>query len=151
MFTSKVLLLVSTLVTLSLAQMGYEGNENLYIGKCELKRLKIPSNQLLKYSTGNVDNKRVKCLVCRATVDEVRQAQAKVEKHKKAEVRAGRFQPDGSLSGELIEFRKSEQYLTELFEGEEGICKVMDDYAKAKFKTTGKLTILKMFTDGNFN
>lgn len=103
------------------------------------------------HSTGNVDNKRVKCLVCRATVDEVRQAQAKVDKHKKAEVKAGRFQPDGSLSGELIEFRRSEQYLTELFEGEEGICKVMDDYAKAKFKKNGKLTILKMFTDGGMN
>jgi hypothetical protein len=101
-----------------------------------------------RHSTGNVDNKRVKCLVCRATVDEVRQAQAKVDKHKKAEVKAGRFQPDGSLSGELIEIRRSEQYLTELFEGEDGICKVMDDYAKAKFKTNGRLTILKMFTEG---
>lgn len=57
----------------------------------------------------------------------------------------------GSLSGELIEFRRSEQYLTELFEGDEGICKVMDDYAKAKYKTTGKLTILKMFIDGGMN
>lgn len=65
--------------------------------------------------------------------------------------KAGRFQPDGSLSGQLIEFRISEQYLTELFEGDEGICKVMDDYAKAKYKTTGKLTVLKMFDEGAMN
>jgi hypothetical protein len=64
-----------------------------------------------------VDGKRVKCLTCQATVDEVRIAQAKVDPKKKAEVKAGRFKADGSPSGTLIEFRKSEQYLTELFEG----------------------------------
>ena len=41
--------------------------------------------------------------------------------------------------------------MTELFEGDEGICKVMDDYAKAKYKTTGKLTVLKMFDEGAMN
>lgn len=32
-----------------------------------------------------------------------------------------------------------------------GICKVMDDYAKAKYKNSGKLTVLKMFLDGAMN
>jgi hypothetical protein len=99
-----------------------------------------------------VDGKAVKCLTCRATVEEVRKAQAKVDPKKKAEVKAGRFMVDGDTSGRLIEFRKSEQYLTELFEGDDGICKVMDDYAKAKYKTDGRLTILKMMTDsGSMN
>lgn len=84
-------------------------------------------------------------------MDEIRIAQAKVDPRKKAEVKSGRINIDGSPSGTLIEFRKSEQYLTELFEGDEGICKTMDDYAKAKFKTTGKLTVLKMFTDAGMN
>lgn len=98
-----------------------------------------------------MDGKTVKCLTCRATVEEVIEAQAKVDPKKKAEVKSGRFTADGSHSGTLIELRKSEQYLTELFEGEEGLCKVMDDYAKAKYKTDGRLVILKMFTDGGMN
>lgn len=93
----------------------------------------------------------MKCLTCKATVDEVRIAQAKVDPKKKAEVKAGRFQLDGSHSGNLIELRKSEQYLTELFEGDEGVCKVMDDYAKAKYKSDGHLTVLKMMTETGMN
>lgn len=98
-----------------------------------------------------MDGKNVKCLTCRATVDEIRIAQAKVDPKKKAEVKSGRFKADGSPSGTLIELRKSEQYLTELFEGDDGVCKTMDDYAKAKYKTSGKLTVLKMFTDEGMN
>lgn len=98
-----------------------------------------------------MDNKRVKCLVCKATVDEVRIAQSKVDKRKKAEVKAGRFQADGTPSGTFIELRKSEQYLTELFEGDEGICKVMDDYAKAKMKSDESLVVLKMMTATGMN
>lgn len=106
--------------------------------------------------------------MCKSLIFEIRKAQALIDPKKKAEIKvskvidqfikkkyiyfkAGRFQPDGSLSGQLIEYRISEQYLTELFEGDEGICKVMDDYAKAKFKTTGKLTVLKMFDEGAMN
>lgn len=91
--------------------------------------------------------KEVKCLTCKATVDEIRIAQSKVDPKKKAEVKSGRFQLDGTTSGQLIEFRKSEQYLTELFEGDEGVCKIMDDYAKAKYKSDGSLTVLKMMTE----
>jgi protein canopy 1/2 len=98
-----------------------------------------------------VDGKEVKCLTCRATVDEIRVAQSKVDPKKKAEVKAGRFTIDGTPSGTLIEFRKSEQYLTELFEGDEGVCKTMDDYAKALHKKTGKLVVLKMMTETGMN
>lgn len=87
----------------------------------------------------------MKCLVCKATVEEIKEAQAKIDPKKKAEVKSGRFNLDGTLSGELIELRKSEQYLTELFEGDDGVCKTMDDYAKAKYKTTGELLVMKMF------
>lgn len=96
---------------------------------------------------GNVNNKRVKCLTCEAVVNEVRIAQSKVDPKKKATIKSGKINADGSPSGSLIEFRKSEQYLTELFEGEEGICKTLDDYAKAKYKTDGRLIILKMFSE----
>lgn len=93
----------------------------------------------------------MKCLTCGATVDEIRIAQAKVDPKKRVEVKSGRFKADGSPSGTLIPLRKSELYLTELFEGDEGICKSMDDYAKAKYKTNGKLVVLKMFTDEGMN
>jgi hypothetical protein len=94
-----------------------------------------------------VDGKRVKCLTCEQTVLEIKSAQAKIDPKKKAEVKSGRFKSDGSLSGELIPLRTSEQYLTELFEGDDGICAKMDDYAKAKRKTDGKLVVMKMFVD----
>lgn len=38
-----------------------------------------------------MDGKEVKCLTCRATVEEIRIAQAKVDPKKKAEIKAGRF------------------------------------------------------------
>lgn len=98
-----------------------------------------------------MDGKLTKCLTCRVTVEEVIAAQAKVDPKKRAEVKSGRFKADGTPSGTLIEFRKSEQYLTELFEGDEGICKTMDDYAKAKYKSNGELTVLKMMTESGMN
>lgn len=90
----------------------------------------------------------MKCLVCEQTVKEIKEAQAKIDPKKKVEIKSGRFNIDGNLSGNLIEYRTSEQYLTELFEGDEGICKTLDDYAKAKHKSDGRLVVLKMFTDG---
>jgi len=120
------IILVLSMISLALAQM-----DNLYLG--------------------HVDGKKTKCLTCRATVEEVRAAQAKVDPKKKAEVKSGRFNLDGTLTGTLIELRKSEQYLTELFEGDDGICAKMDDYAKAKWKTNGKLTVLKMMIDDGMN
>lgn len=51
---------------------------------------------------------------------------------------------DGSSSGKLIQFIKSEGYLTELMED---VCDKMDDYAKARLKTNGKLIVLKMMTE----
>lgn len=98
-----------------------------------------------------MDGKLTKCLTCQAVVDEVRIAQSKVSPKKKADLNRGRFEADGSQSGMLIELRRSEQYFTELFEGDEGVCKVMDDYAKAKYKKTGELTVLKMMTEQGMN
>jgi len=84
-------------------------------------------------------------------VNEVKEAQSKVDPKKRAEVKSGRFMLDGSTSGQLIEFRKSEQYLTELFEGDEGICAKLDDYAKVKHKRDGRLDVLKMLTEHGMN
>lgn len=106
---------------------------------------------MINFISGNVDGHDVKCLVCKVTVDEVRTAQSKVDPKKRAEVKSGRFQLDGTTSGQLIEFRKSEQYLTELFEGDDGLCAKMDDYAKAKYKRNGHLTVLKMMTETGMN
>ena len=138
------IILILSFINLALTQ------DNLYLG--ELSHLKG-----LKYFIyifiilGNVDGKLTKCLTCRVTVEEIIAAQAKVDPKKKAEVKSGRFMADGTQSGNLIEFRKSEQYLTELFEGDDGICKTMDDYAKAKYKTNGELTVLKMMTETGMN
>ena len=73
---------------------------------------------------------------------------SKIDTKKKVEIKSGRFMVDGNTSGKLIEMRKSEQYLTELMEE---VCDKMDDYAKAKYKTNGKLTVLKMMTESGMN
>lgn len=145
---------IAVLVLLSYIALTW-AQDNMVIGENREKNRFTTTWELmcvnLWFILGNVDNKRVKCLVCKATVDEVRIAQSKVDKRKKAEVKAGRFLADGTPSGTFIEFRKSEQYLTELFEGDDGICKVMDDYAKAKYKSDGSLTVLKMMTATGMN
>lgn len=62
----------------------------------------------------------------------------KVDPRKKIEVSGFRMESKETKTVQLI---RSETYLTELMET---VCKSMDDYAKARWKESRKLTILKM-------
>lgn len=47
-----------------------------------------------------------------------------------------------------VPLSKSEVHLSSMLDT---ICKKMDDYARAKYKSNGKLTLVKMVSDGGMN
>ena len=81
-------------------------------------------------------------------MNEIELAVSKVDPKKKVEVGGFRLDVSGDSKGRMIPYAKSEMYLTELMEN---ICDKMDDYAKARYKSNGKPTVLKMVTDSGMN
>jgi hypothetical protein len=69
---------------------------------------------------------------------------SKIDPKKKIGVGNFRLDSTGDTSSKSVPFAKSEMYLTELMEN---ICDKMDDYAKARYKDSGVLTVLKMISD----
>lgn len=63
-----------------------------------------------------VISRDVKCLVCKATIDEMEQAIKKVDPKKKVEVGSFRMNLDGDTVSKTVPLAKSETYLTELME-----------------------------------
>ncbi|KAJ6628254.1 U4/U6.U5 tri-snRNP-associated protein 1 [Pseudolycoriella hygida] len=98
-----------------------------------------------EYATDpKIISRNVKCLVCQATILEMEKEIKKVDPRKKVEVSGFRMDSDGFSEMKSVQYSKSETYLTELMDT---ICKKMEDYAKARHKTSRKLLILKMVTD----
>ncbi|ALC41985.1 sel [Drosophila busckii] len=93
-------------------------------------------------------SQEVKCHVCKATVQELEEAIAKVDANKMADVSGFRLDAQGNSISKRVRLIKSEMFLTELMEK---ICEKMDDYLKATYKTNGKFTLLKMIVDGKMN
>ncbi|XP_055639966.1 protein seele [Toxorhynchites rutilus septentrionalis] len=96
-----------------------------------------------------INSKEVKCLVCKATMNEMESAVSKIDPRKKIDVGDYRLDATGdSKKRKTISYAKSEMYLTELMES---VCDRMDDYAKARYKKSGRPTILKMMVDSGMN
>ncbi|XP_053695439.1 protein seele-like [Sabethes cyaneus] len=96
-----------------------------------------------------IDSKEVKCLVCKATMNEMELAVSKVDPKKKIDVGDYRLDATGdSKKKKTILYAKSEMYLTELMES---VCDRMDDYAKARYKKNGRPVVLKMMTEFGMN
>lgn len=93
-----------------------------------------------------IDSRDVKCLVCRATVNEIIKDVDKIDPRKRVEVSGFRIGADGNTISKSVQLAKSETYLTELFES---VCNTMDDYIKARYKKSKRLTILSL-TGGGF-
>jgi len=93
-----------------------------------------------------IESREVKCLVCRATTQEIIKAIDKVDPRKRVEVSGFRIDSQGNTITRSVQLSKSETYLTELFET---ICDTMDDYVKARYKKSKRLTVLSM-TGGGF-
>ncbi|KXJ78464.1 hypothetical protein RP20_CCG004571 [Aedes albopictus] len=96
-----------------------------------------------------ISPKEVKCLVCKATMNEMELAVSKVDPKKKIDVGDYRLDATGdSKKKKTILYAKSEMYLTELMES---VCDRMDDYAKARYKKNGRPVVLKMMTEMGMN
>uniref|UniRef100_A0A336MGW9 CSON000318 protein n=1 Tax=Culicoides sonorensis TaxID=179676 RepID=A0A336MGW9_CULSO len=96
-------------------------------------------------NSSNKDHREIKCHICKATIAEMDLAISKVDPNKKVEVGNFRLDTSGSATSRKIPLTKSEMYLTELMES---VCDKMDDYARARYKSNGRLTVLKMITEG---
>jgi len=96
------------------------------------------------------DSKTLKCLVCRAVVDEFESAIYKVDPKKMVEGGSYRLSSDGSQKGTVtVPYARSQTHLTDLVEG---ICERMEDYAQARWKRSDKPTLIRMVNpDGNMN
>jgi len=95
------------------------------------------------------DSKTLNCLVCKALVEEIEAAIRKVDPTKKVEVGSHRINGDGSQNRKLIPFARSQEHLSDIVDA---VCKGFDDYAQAKYKTSGEPTIIRLMThEGNMN
>jgi len=95
------------------------------------------------------DSKSLNCLVCKAVVEEVEAAINKVDPSKKVEVGTFRLNGDGTQTRRLIPFARSQEHLTEVVDN---VCKGFEDYAQAKYKSSGEPTIIRLMThEGNMN
>lgn len=95
------------------------------------------------------DSKNLNCLVCKAVVEELEAAINKVDPAKKVEVGTFRLNGDGTQSRKLIPYARSQEHLTEAVDN---VCKGFEDYAQAKYKSSGEPTIIRLMThEGNMN
>lgn len=93
----------------------------------------------------SIDTKELKCLVCKKLIEEMTKEIDKVDPKKTIEIGAYHFDERGGKRRKVVEYRKSEVYLTELMER---ICSRMEDYVRARKKTNGQLVVLPLVGEG---
>jgi len=95
------------------------------------------------------DNKTLNCLVCKALVEEIEALINKIDPAKKVEVGSHRLNGDGTQSKKLIPYARSQEHLMHVVET---VCKGFEDYAQAKYKSSGEPTIIRLMThEGNMS
>lgn len=100
--------------------------------------------------SGKLDSKTLKCLVCRATVDEYLWAVLKVDPKKMVDTGTWRVDKTGSQQRHVVPFGRSQAHLLEV--GENVCTDNFEEYAQATWKKTGKPTIIRLQThQGNMN
>ncbi|OXU26490.1 hypothetical protein TSAR_003616 [Trichomalopsis sarcophagae] len=96
----------------------------------------------------NVNLKQVRCLVCRTIVDEFKHEVSKIDPTKEIEIGQYRLDSKGNTVHKKVPLSMSEVHLSDLLDS---ICKQMEDYVRATYKSNGKLTLLKLMSDGGVN
>lgn len=98
---------------------------------------------------GSVDYHELKCLVCTRLVEEIQKNVSKVDSSLTINVGGFRLDSHGNYVEKPVPYTKSEVFLTEVMEN---VCNKMEDYVRARFKKTGKLTVIPLITgDGKMN
>ncbi|XP_015123229.1 protein seele [Diachasma alloeum] len=96
-----------------------------------------------------IDQKLLQCLVCRITVEEVENVLNTIDPSQQVEVGNYRLDADGNIQKKMVAKRESEVHLSEILDN---ICDKMDDYVRARYKSNGKLTVMRLMTpEGQMN
>ncbi|XP_012253703.1 protein seele [Athalia rosae] len=96
-----------------------------------------------------IDSKHLKCLVCRTTIDEVETELGKIDPTASIDVGNYRLDATGNVKKKTIPLARSEVHISDMLDS---ICKKLDDYVRARYKSTGELTILRIMSpDGGMN
>ncbi|XP_011500700.1 PREDICTED: protein canopy homolog 2 [Ceratosolen solmsi marchali] len=103
---------------------------------------------ILSTTTAHLNLKHVKCLVCRIIVDEFEKEVGQIDPKKKIEIGQYRLDPAGNTLHKHVPMTRSEVHLSEMLDN---ICKKMEDYVRARYKSNGRLTILKLMTESGLN
>ncbi|XP_014208655.1 protein seele [Copidosoma floridanum] len=99
---------------------------------------------VISVSTHDIKLKQVKCLVCRTITDEFLHKVGLIDPQKKIEVGNYNIDSEGNIEHKTTQQSTSEIYLSGVLDE---ICKIMDDYVRATYKSNGKLTLMKLMTD----
>ncbi|KAK7791117.1 hypothetical protein R5R35_003771 [Gryllus longicercus] len=101
------------------------------------------------YQDPKIDHREVRCLVCKAVVDEMDKAVEKVDPKRKVDIGGYRLDSYGNKEQKQVQYARSELHLTEVMEE---VCNKMDDYVRGRFKSNNVLTLLKLIDDsGSMN
>lgn len=111
------------------------------MGKLNVRRIALSSMLIVALFTFCDGDKELMCSVCHAVIDEIESGIKKVDPRKMIQVGSYRIEPTGDQKKEKIQYAYSEVHLNEVLEN---LCSSMEDYAQAKYKDTGKLTIIKL-------
>lgn len=86
--------------------------------------------------------------VCQASLQELDAKVKKIDPSKKVDVGGYRLDADGNYRQKTVSQAKSETHLSELVDE---VCEIMDDYVRARWKSNGTLTVIKLITDAGMN
>lgn len=99
--------------------------------------------------SNSYDVKELKCQICTRVIEEIRKNISQVDSKRTISIGGFRIDDEGNYLQKSTLYYRSEVYLTELMEN---ICNKMDDYVRATFKETGKLTVIPLIAeDGKMN
>ncbi|XP_035728059.1 protein seele-like [Vespa mandarinia] len=90
-----------------------------------------------------IDPKYLRCLVCRATIDELKTELGKIDPSIEIEVGNYRMDAKGNSITKKVSKARSEIHISETIDE---ICEKMSDYVRATYKTNGQLTILNLMS-----
>ncbi|KAF7388489.1 hypothetical protein HZH68_012431 [Vespula germanica] len=90
-----------------------------------------------------IDPKYLKCLVCRATMDELKTELGKIDPSIEIDIGNYRMDAKGNSITKKVSKARSEIHISETIDE---ICEKMSDYVRATYKTNGQLTILNLMS-----
>ncbi|XP_076237029.1 canopy family protein seele [Calliopsis andreniformis] len=88
-----------------------------------------------------IDNKFLKCLVCRSTVKEIEGELSKIDPSREIEIGNYRLDAEGNVIHKKVPLAQSEVHISDVLDT---ICEKMSDYVRATYKSNGQLTILNL-------